>query len=62
VGIKRTYYIGHHAMSCLETFEGGIATEMSREKTRNQHGIVQCLTVSTRNRGRGEDITISSKQ
>jgi hypothetical protein len=49
-------------MSCLETFEGGIATGVSREKTRNQHGIVQCLTISTRKRGRGEDITISSKQ
>jgi len=26
VGIKFTYYIRQHAMSCLETFEGGIAT------------------------------------
>ena len=49
-------------MSCLETFGGGIVTGMNREKTRNQHGIVQCLTVSTRKRGMGEVITISSKQ
>jgi hypothetical protein len=49
-------------MSCLETFVGGIAREVSREETRNQHGIVQCLTVSTRKRGRGEAIIISSKQ
>jgi len=49
-------------MSCLETFEGGVDTGMSREKTRNQHGVVQCLTVGTRKRGRGEVITIFSKQ
>ena len=34
-------------MSCLKTLGGGIAAGMEKEKTRNQHRVVQILPVST---------------